>query len=134
MRVFITMFLVLLFACPVFSATFNAEPGEMIAVLDSRSGVVTLSWSGIGDIQIVEQYLTREVKGKWILQHKAVNNKASFNGFLGDRFNVIDKNGRYLMLTPEMAASKLKPVKFHGLSLECSNKNGCALQVDPDVK
>ena len=133
MNKFFIALIFFLFSVPVFSATFNAEPGEMRATVDNRTGVVTLTWSGIGEIVILEQYLTREVNGKWILRHKVYNKSVDFNGFIGDRFNVIDKNGRYLMLTPEMAASKLRPVRFHGLSIECSNKKGCALQVDPDV-
>jgi len=133
MKKVFTVFFIFLFSCLVFAATFNAEPGEMRATVDKRTGTVSLTWTGIGNIVFIEQYLTREVDGKWILRHKADGNSATFNGFIGDRFNVIDKSGRYLMLTPEMAVSKLRPVKFHGLSLECSNSNGCALQVDPEV-
>jgi hypothetical protein len=124
----------LLFGVVAFADTFNAETGEMKAVLDSRTGSVTLTWSGIGKIVVVEQYLTQKVDGKWILRHKANNNSVTFNGFVGDRFNVLDEKGRYLLLTPEMIASKLRPVKFHGIILECSHKGGCALQIAPDTQ
>lgn len=127
--------LVLFFLLPslVYAETFNAKPGsEMRAVYDSSTHKVTLTWSGI-DIAFVEQYQTQEFEGKWIGRHKATGKSATFNAFIGDRFNVINKSGQYLMLTPEMAVAKIKRVKLSGISIKCSNSKGCVLQVDPDV-
>lgn len=133
MKMFIVLALaVVLFAGFCQAATFDADlGGEIRANLDVKTGEVVLSWIKIGKIAAVEQYLTRKYQGKWIRRIKVNGNTTTFNGLEGDRFNLIDDQGRYLMLTPEMAAAKLKPFQLEGISIDCSNSDGCALQLAP---
>ena len=110
------------------AATFFAPKGsEIIGLVNGDT--VTLTIKGM-NIKYVEQYRHSNADGKgFIIRHPAVNGSVTFDVYTGDRFQVINNEGKFLFISPELGAARYSPIKFSGIVIDCMNPKGCCLQV-----
>ena len=110
------------------AATFNAPRGSMVTAYVTGDTAV-VSWTGM-EVAEVQQYRYDNSDGKgFILAYKPSGNSVSFPVYTGDRFQLVDKSGRFLFLSPELAVANYPSISFKGVDIECSHPKGCALQV-----
>jgi|GEM_PF-1237662 len=109
------------------AATFNAPKGSTVTGYVSGE-IGTIQWTGM-EIVEVHQYRYDVSDGKdFILAYKPSGNSVSVKVYTGDRFQLVDRNGKFLFLSPELAVANYPNITFRGVAIECSNPKGCALQ------
>jgi len=108
--------------------TFDPAPGTITAVVEGK--LAKISWSGIGEIAYLEQYRhsNRDHQG-FKPQFVPVNNAVTIDVSMGDRFQLIDTQDKWMSLTRELAVSRFSDIKLEGVRIDCSDPNGCVLQV-----
>jgi len=117
-----------LIASQASATTFDAPKGSVVtASVSGDRATVTVN---IPEVAYLEQYRITNADGKgWKPRYPVVNGSVTFDPYAGDRFQLVDRNGRYLFLSPELAVSNYGPLAFKGVVVECSNPGGCALQL-----
>ena len=106
---------------------FHAPEGSTVTGYVSGK-IGTIQWTGL-DIAEVHQYRYDVSDGKeFILAHKPSGNSVSVKVYTGDRFQLVDRSGKFLFLSPELAVANYPNITFKGVAIECSNPKGCALQ------
>lgn len=110
------------------AAIFNAPKGSTVTAYVTGDTAV-VSWTGM-EIVEVQQYRYDNSDGKgFILAYKPSGNSVSFPVYTGDRFQLVDRSGKFLFLSPELAVANYPSISFRGVVIECSHPKGCALQV-----
>jgi hypothetical protein len=113
---------------PASAATFFAPKGSEVTA-SVVNGIATVSWTGL-QVAEVHQYRVDNSDGKgWILAYKPAGNSVTFNPYEGDRFQLVNAQGKFLFISPELAVSNYSPITFKGVVAECSHPKGCALQI-----
>lgn len=120
--------LMALFIGTASAAIFNAPKGSTVTAYVTGDTAV-VSWTGM-EIAEVQQYRYDNSDGKgFILAYKPSGNSVSFPVYTGDRFQLVDRNGKFLSLSPELAVANYPSIRFKGVAVECSNPRGCVLQL-----
>lgn len=110
------------------ATTYNAPKGsEIVASVSGDRATVSCN---MPDVAYLEQYRVTNADGRgWNIRHSMTSGSATFDPYTGDRFQLVNKKGEFLSLSPELAVSNYSPLVLKGVDVECSNPKGCALQL-----
>lgn len=122
----------LLLVSAAVAATFNPPPGAVVRAVVTQTGggyTAVISWENIPDVAKVQQYFAGQHDGKWMADHPAVAGSVTLDPMKGDRFQLINGKDEFLLLTREMLVSNYSALKLVGVTMECGDPRGCALQL-----